>query len=294
MPPFRQLPLSKTEPEVKTPSNIDTHQEDAERLFSELPKPLQDRWQEKFDDLYGVEALDFIKNLIQKRELALSTNFNIDLAKLSPELQKEVAESISIIKSSRGVESGFLGRGEAAEVYKLKNAPQICIKYSHTDPNTIDNISFSDEVRVTLKVAESTKYITRIRTPEVLNYYESFDMTCYAMQTINGYDIGRIIGDGEISDEVPMLNPETFKDRLLDFFKTIHQSGYTHNDLHGGNVMLDFSNMDVVVIDFGKSVQKKEIGEDEKFEAAKVKDLNQIEEMYIKYRYYYEGLTNSQ
>ena len=217
MPPFRQSPLSKTKPEVKTPSNIDTHQEDAERLFSELPKPLQDRWQEKFADLYGTEALDFITRLLSDREKA-RTFSTTNIANLSPEAKSYLEAFNAKILGAKYHPNGFLGDGKAASVYSMPENPAMCVKYMRPNKEKPKNhLSAHAEYEITGKVRKIT-INTGVKTPELFSYIEKNDDRLYVMETISGATLDLLIKNN-LGTKEKLPTPEKFEESLFLYFK---------------------------------------------------------------------------
>lgn len=51
---------------------------------------------------------------------------------------------------------------------------------------------------------------------------------------------------------IPRDMPEIW-DKTIMLLKKIHKAGYSHNDLHGGNIMWNGKNRQVSIIDFGQS-----------------------------------------
>jgi hypothetical protein len=266
-------------------------QDEAERLFCKLPKPLQDHWQEKFDDLYGQDSLDFINKLLSEREkvrsFSLSENEN-----LSNEGKIWLEAFTKKILGAKYNPREFLGDGVAGFVYRVPENPSICVKYMRPQPEKPPgHVSAYTEYRITIEIKRLTAG-TKIKTPEIFSYLQKGDSYLYVMETINGFTIDNMI-KGKLGNLRNLPTPEIFKSALLEYFDIVHRSGFAHNDLHGRNIMIDTRSKMPAIIDFSKSIQNGGFGENPDFERAKDQDLRDIAELSRRYNNYYNGLTNN-
>lgn len=155
------------------------------------------------------------------------------------------------------------GEGNSADVYFLPEAPDLCVKVisrnktkKNYDLGRIKILPHDSvqECKLTALAASSTKNAI-IPMPlfvfevEVEEGDDLLDVIC--MQRLDAVTVEEVL-----SGYKPLpknFNLESFFGQFEKFLDDIHEEGIHHQDLHGGNVMIDNATGGLCVIDFGAS-----------------------------------------
>lgn len=169
---------------------------------------------------------------------------------------REVVEEI--YRAESNVEQ-FLGNGAVAEVYTLKLPPSkegwVCVKVVKNYERYAEGGLTTDEMRF-LDTLHDLR-VEGVRTPMPFFAFSSMRMDGIAMEHLDAFNMRRIL-EGQttegIKDELPdRFSAKTFFERLRAYVKAMHKRGIVHNDLHLRNLMVDRTNGNPYVIDFGKA-----------------------------------------
>ena len=137
-----------------------------------------------------------------------------------------------------------LGAGRAGRVFSQENSA-ICVKEFNENSAQFATNSAEHELLMQREVLE-----LGIRGPEPM-FVATSDrgVTYFVMETIKGHSIREVI-------EKKLDLPEAFN--ISDFFTKLkgqvvvmHRGDIYHRDLHDGNVMIEWSTSNPIIIDFG-------------------------------------------
>lgn len=142
-----------------------------------------------------------------------------------------------------------LGSGQNAEVFFSNDAirQDFCVKQLKESPDRKHYQSIHRE----MKVQEDVRKLG-IRVPQpILALTTEDEQSFMVMETIKGQSLQDII-DHKL-DLPTSYNDEKFWNKLKKMITDMHDDNIYHRDLHFGNVMMEFSSGEPVLIDFGWS-----------------------------------------
>lgn len=232
------------------------------RLLNSLPKELKEKWEKKADELEIDEALLLVRKVLKERKVAKETIFTEINKTGDPKLKEEIRIVLKTIETSFGNPQYFVGNGSVAEVYKIPEAPNVCVKY-------LVNPAMAKEHGNNFR--EESEYLNdmkgfvvdNIRVPNLLFYHTSDFGTCFGMENIDGKSINLITENPESIDYLDVIKKQDMKDvlsRMRNFILEMHkEKKIVHRDLTARNIMVD-RNGNWYVIDFGRA-KRIEIGD---------------------------------
>lgn len=182
-----------------------------------------------------------------------------------------------------------IGEGTSADVYFIPDAPNLCIKVisrNKTSKNHEAGLiqilphTSVEECRLTALAASTS---THVRVPKPLFIFEVespetndiLDIIC--MQKMDAVTVDEVLSEAKPLPEA--FNLESFSEKLELFLNDIHEARLYHQDLHGGNVMIDNKTGEPCVIDFGASyegwAEEDTLNRDESSKKTLIKKLHQ-------------------
>lgn len=214
---------------------------------STLPGELVQGLQRKFIDAESDrEIIDLYRELkhIENERLKLSREslFIEDLDE-NPELDGQIER---IIERNR-----LIGEGKVAKVLRVNGS---CIKLIYNPElyekqNKIaDEVAFQEKFYFLAQTLQDT-----VKVPVPYFYRNTKNGPVISMETISGITLQEMIEEhGMSSLRDRGFDRDIFFDKLRSFIEIANENGLHHRDLHLGNVMIQFENLNTpVVIDFG-------------------------------------------
>ncbi|MCD4762364.1 serine/threonine-protein kinase [bacterium] len=258
--------------------------EEVEEMISQLPegpkkKEFQDKYDEADDDN---ELLELHKLLVEKHKEIDSFNKKpfIDFAKVEKNyldnlkkivgngIKEKVSTVASLAKDGK-IES--IGSGKTAIVMIMSDSPEYCFKIINNVREYKDNLNVKEESEFLNSLANLE--VDGVRSPKPYYYRMDEDSHILVMETLDAVSIEDILKD-ENSKLIPdNFNFDVFFEKLENYISELHRQGIHHRDLHSGNVMIEKSTGNPMVIDFGKST-KGNLRDEEKIYREKKHDRN--------------------
>lgn len=247
---------------MEQPQTQDSYDELTNLMFR-LPKELRDKWEKKTEELDIDSAVILMRRVLEERAIAKETIFT-DLNKIEdPKLKEEVRVALKTVEGSFGDPSLFVGNGSVAEVYEIKEAPHVCVKYLVNPAMAREHgNNFREEAQY---LNDMQGYVVDgVRVPNLLFYHTSDFGTCFGMEKIDGKSINLITEKPESIDYLDVIKKQDMKEvisRIKNFILQMHkEKKIVHRDLTSRNIMVD-RNGDWYIIDFGRA-KRIEIGDD--------------------------------
>lgn len=168
----------------------------------------------------------------------------------------------SQLRSARSTPSEFIGNGRVGEVYNFRAAKGFCFKFVH-DSAAYAELDFKGN-RVQNRMEEEGEYledlenleVDGVHTPAPYFYISNGDIEGIAMVRMDAVDFARVF---EGHDELPVsFDFERYFSKLERYFQAMHGRGIVHKDIAARNLMIDKTNGDPRVIDFGKARRKSD------------------------------------
>lgn len=255
--------LRQTPPEKEYEKKIDKL-----LLAERLPAEIIEKWEHRFSE----EPLDVqfsaLNDLIEKRHRALS----ISESNLASPSHVEVVdtEPLAVQAMLSKLEHGAherIGEGLSGRVIASLRNPRVCYKVffaPHIQPMGTNDIAAEADLQ---KDVFALGDMHGVRVPEVNYFIKHGTVRAIAMERLNAVSIKDVL-EGEAALP-PAFDIEVFFDSLKRYIDFLHDKGFYHRDLHGGNVMIDCETGRPYVIDFGHAT--KYIGEEGVYQAEVVK-----------------------
>ena len=244
-----------------------------ESLMEQLPDELADRWQMAFEapsSAYSTveKKIAKIKEVIDRREGKIfdeSTLLINERFTNRTEIVEMCLNAMVEVNQVIGVPEFKLGSGKTATVFRLKTAPNMCVKFIHSSSeyqnqrkNNYGN-TIEQEVAI-LRSLEGIRLNT-VRVPEFYFLLPQGLKMGYVMEGFNAIAMEEVLLH-EHSELISRLDVDAFVDSLVEFAKALHAQDLIHMDLHPGNVMIDPVTLEPRVIDFGRSKYLSTLDED--------------------------------
>lgn len=200
-----------------------------------------------------------LKRFLSQREATLDRIHISNLqegVEIRPEDAREIVEEIYRAESSI---DRFLGNGAVAEVYTLKLPSDkdgwVCVKVVKDYKRYAEGALTTEEMRF-LDALNDLK-VEGVRTPMPFFVFSSMRMDGLAMEHLDAFNMRRIMEEQTtegIKDALPQgFDVNEYFGRLRAYVTEMHKRGIVHNDLHLRNLMVDRTNGNPYIIDFGKA-----------------------------------------
>jgi len=219
-------------------------------LLRKIPREMAVRWDEETTELPLEEQLSELQRRYALREKKLRGNgehmaspSGVEVTGESPLAIQQMVERLDAGSHER------LGEGLSARVIaSIRNIEQ-CYKVffpPEHQPSGTNDIAVEAELQ---DAVSKMGTIAGVRVPGVRFFVKNQSVRAIAMERIDGVSIKDVL-EGKAS--LPStFNSVRFFASLRSFLNAMHEHGYYHRDLHGGNVLIDNQTGMPYVIDFG-------------------------------------------
>lgn len=213
-----------------------------------LPEKIVDGWDEKFHAKPLEDQYKALVSIVERRHSALNTNRSI-----SPSHVDVVGESPLAVQKmiERLAEGGHeeIGKGKSGRVIASLRNPDICYKVffppEHQPRGTNDIAIEADLQREVANLGE----IVGVRTPVVKYFIQNQTVRAIAMERLHAVSVEDVL-EGRAALPAA-FDIKRFFPALHTYMEALHEKGFYHRDLHGGNVLIDTETGMPYVIDFG-------------------------------------------
>lgn len=227
-------------------------------LLELLGNELSKRWESELvpkiekGEMTFTEASEQVEVILKEREKALYQK-NTPLMKGSFEWMEipldgeQLNKTIDRLLSSR-LEENILGSGAVAKVYRVENAPGICVKVVENEQNYHKGNTVFQESQFLEDLADFE--VEGVRTPHFIQCFSGVRLNAIVMEEVYGATLEQIMnGDEEMPENFFFKD---FFERLKKYFDALHTKNIFHLDIAPRNVMVDRVTGLPVVIDFGR------------------------------------------
>lgn len=250
---FESIPARQIN-KVEEPA-LDPEDEVEELLESAPDEEAAAKWSKQIEGLPTEQQVARLRELKAGRAEALKRTAHFESRELPklvevvhtcPEEVRAMAERIR--NSKERIEVGY---GQAAHVIASPVQPDVCFKILFDEeelPTGTNDISREADIQHTIaRMGERHG----VRAPEPYFFVVESGMRAIVMEYLNAASVRRILRGGEPFPQ--NFDPERFFESLSGYMQDMHEAGYYHRDLHGGNVLVDRETGAPYVIDFGLS-----------------------------------------
>ncbi len=262
--------------------------EELELSVSELPPVMRELWEEKIENAEVSENVDVMMKLKNEISIFLDKRNKVDKEKffensLSQEIMNEAEVVIKeIIEKIKSGEYDFRGKGNSARVFADPKFNSFCfkiIKGEYLNSDEINNVMEEAEYLDRLTVLK----VGNVRTPKP--YYvlmdDVNDIHFLVMENLKAVSLEDFKEDNM---NIPQdFNVEKAFDDLEQYLDKINDDYLiNHNDIRDPNIMIDAENKSLYLIDFGKSLKRR----NKKVDGATTKDvvaLRKIKDNFLSY-----------
>ena len=223
-----------------------------EEMLSTLPEDLQMHWEEEYAETELAEQERTLKELIAKREQALSSpSANVrERPQHAPIEQRHPLAVANLIERLDEGSRVLLGKGNAAHVISSVRNEGACYKVMLPKESLpAGTNSIAREVDLQEEIANLGE-IAGVRAPKVYSFVEDGEVRAIMMERLDAVSFDDIL----IYNKEPFpeaFDSKKFFDALTEYIELLHSKNYYHRDLHGGNVLIDRKTGMPYVVDFG-------------------------------------------
>lgn len=230
---------------------------------SHFPPEIISRWEERYRMRPRSEQYAALEELAEKRRVALSG----DGARMaSPSHVEIVGEPpLAVQRMVENLASGShekIGEGKSGRVIGSVRSPELCYKVlfpPERQPSGTNDIAIEADLQGDVAKLGT---IAGVRAPKVKFFVKNKIVRAIAMERLDAVSIKDVLeGTAPLP---PAFNAGKFFASLRAYIAGIHEKGYYHRDLHGGNVLIDNETSMPRVIDFGHATRT--IGEEGVYE----------------------------
>lgn len=260
--------------DIKTIENTDNSEnkknifeigEEVEKMINQLPDgPKKNEFQDKYDTDDDNELLELHKLLMEKHKEIDSFKKKpfIDFAKVEKKyadnseknmvngFNKKISTVVSLAKGGK-IES--IGSGKTANVVIMSDSPEYCFKIINNVREYKNNLTVEEESDFLNFLAKFE--VDGVRSPKPYYFRMDEDLHILVMETLDAVSIEDVLKDENNKLLPDNFDFDVFFEKLENYINELHKQGVHHRDLHSGNVMIEKSTGNPMVIDFGKSVK---------------------------------------
>lgn len=219
-----------------------------------LPEEIVRKWENQYGNRPRSEQYAALQERVDKRRKALSGD-GAHMA--SPSHVEVVGDSpLAVQRMIERLESGShekIGEGKSGRVIGSVRTPEICYKVffpPERQPTGTNDIAIEADLQTDVSKLGT---IAGVRAPKVNFFVKNQTVRAIAMERLDAVSIKDVL------EEIASL-PRTFDARkffasLRAYIAALHEKGFYHRDLHGGNVLIDNETGMPYVIDFGHATQ---------------------------------------
>lgn len=216
-----------------------------------LPDALVATWEEKYANRPLSELYAALVEVSEKRRNALNT-----VRSMSPSHVEVVGESpLAVQKMIARLTEGKhekIGEGQSGRVIASLRNPDICYKVffpPERQPSGTNDIAIEADLQ---RDVANLGTIADVRAPVVKYFIQNDAVRAIAMERLHAVSIKDVL---ERRTLLPAsFDLELFFSALRAYVAVLHEKGFYHRDLHGGNVLIDTETGMPYVIDFGHAI----------------------------------------
>ena len=181
------------------------------------------------------------------RELVKDADFDLDQYDDRDPIASGAFGSFTLGDDGIGVKTGNIGPGELAALYAMKDNPHF---------PTLINARFDGPFINQSAAYNNPDDDSDMRRRSDGNYFDPKTAQTWDKRFPGAWGkYAMSIANGEpIAHNWPFLSPEIKEKAMRSFWEArgdLHKAGFSHNDMHGGNVMVDPETGEVSILDLG-------------------------------------------
>lgn len=237
--------VSSESPEAEWEKKIQSLLETAK-----LPEEIVERWEDEYGERPRSEQYAALQQRVERRREALRGNAEHMASPIGVEVTGE--SPLAIQQMVERLDAGShekLGEGLSARVIASARNVGQCYKVffpPERQPSGTNDIAVEAELQ---DAVSKLGPVAGVHVPSVRFFVKNKTVRAIAMERIDGVSIKDVLERGAALP--PSFDAARFFSSLRSFLNAMHERGYYHRDLHGGNVLIDNETGMPWVIDFG-------------------------------------------